>query len=113
MGVGKSQDKVRVVRDRSSTSAVAPKGGKCRVLVLELATSAVVTSDCWLLNVGVEFEINGKQNKRPIIILVNNKLDAQFFVYIYFYSLHVSGSHVTIIRRIIVINVTPGLCHSV
>jgi len=28
--------------------------------------------------------------------------DAQFFVYVYFYSLHVSGIHVPIIRRIIV-----------
>ena len=34
--------------------------------------------------------------------LVNKQLDAQFFVYVYFYSLHVSGSHVPIIRRIIV-----------
>jgi len=34
-------------------------------------------------------------------IFVNNQLDAQFlFVYIYFYSLYVSGSHVPIIRRI-------------
>ena len=37
----------------------------------------------------------------PGMILVNNKLDAQFFMYIYFYSVHVSGSHVPIIRRII------------
>jgi len=36
------------------------------------------------------------------MILANNKIDAQFFVYVYFYSLHVSGSHVPIIRRIIV-----------
>jgi len=28
-------------------------------------------------------------------------LDAQFFMYVYFYSLHDSGSHVPIIRRII------------
>jgi len=35
------------------------------------------------------------------IIFVNNHLDAQFFfMYVYFYSLHVSGSHVPIIRRI-------------
>jgi len=34
------------------------------------------------------------------IIFVNNQLDAQFFFYVYFYSLHVSGSHVPIIRRI-------------
>jgi len=36
------------------------------------------------------------------MILVNNQLDAQFFMYVYFYSLHVSGSHVPIVRIIIV-----------
>jgi len=36
------------------------------------------------------------------MILVNNQLDQQFFMCVYFYSLHVSGSHVPIIRRIIV-----------
>ena len=36
------------------------------------------------------------------MILVNNELDAQFFMYVYFYPLHVSGSHVPIIRSIIV-----------
>ena len=36
------------------------------------------------------------------MILVNNQIDAQFFMYVYFYSLHVSGSHVPIVRRIIV-----------
>jgi len=35
--------------------------------------------------------------------LVNNQLGAQFYMYVYFYSLHVSGSHVPIIRRIIVL----------
>jgi len=35
-------------------------------------------------------------------IHVNNHLDAQFSMYVYFYSLHVSGSHVPIIRRIVV-----------
>jgi len=34
----------------------------------------------------------------PGMILVNNQLDAQFFVYVYLYSLYVSGSHVPIIR---------------
>ena len=38
----------------------------------------------------------------PGMILVNNQLDAQFFMYVYFYSLHVSGSHEPIIKRIIV-----------
>jgi len=37
----------------------------------------------------------------PCMILVNNQLDAQFFMYIYFYFKHVSGSLVPIIRRII------------
>jgi len=36
-----------------------------------------------------------------------------FFLYVYFYSLHVSGSRVPIIRRINCINATPGVCHSV
>ena len=38
----------------------------------------------------------------PGVIIVNNQLDEQFFMHIYFYSLHVSGSHVPITRRIIV-----------
>jgi hypothetical protein len=43
-------------------------------------------------------------------IFVNNQLDAQFFfMYVYFYSLHVSGSHVTIIRSINCINKTSGI----
>jgi len=47
------------------------------------------------------------------IILVNNELDAQFFfMYVYFYFLHVSGSHVPIIRRINCISTTSGICHS-
>jgi len=36
------------------------------------------------------------------MILVNIELDTQFFMYVYFYFLHVSGSHVPMIRRIIV-----------
>jgi hypothetical protein len=36
------------------------------------------------------------------MVLVNNQLDAQFFMYIYLYSVHVSGNHVPIIGRIIV-----------
>jgi len=48
------------------------------------------------------------------IIFVNNQLDAQFFfMYVYFYSLHVSGSHVPIVRRINCITTTSGICHSV
>jgi hypothetical protein len=45
---------------------------------------------------------------------LNNQLDAQFFfMYVDFYSLNVSGSHVPIIRRINCINTTSGICHSV
>ena len=52
------------------------------------------------------------QNRQ--LIFVNNQLDAQFFfMYVYFYSLHVSGGHVTIIRRINCISTTSGICHSV
>jgi hypothetical protein len=48
------------------------------------------------------------------IIFVNNQLDTEFFfIYVYFYSLHVSGSHVPIVRRINCINTTSGICHSV
>jgi hypothetical protein len=48
------------------------------------------------------------------IIFVNSEFDAQFFfMYVYFYSLHVSGTHVPIIRRINCINTTSGICHSV
>ena len=36
------------------------------------------------------------------MILVNNQLGAQFFIYVYLYSLRVSGSHVPIISRNIV-----------
>jgi hypothetical protein len=47
------------------------------------------------------------------LIFVNNQPDAQFFfMYIYFYSQQVSGSHVPIIRRINCINAS-GMCHSV
>jgi len=34
-------------------------------------------------------------------------------MYVYFYSLHVSGNHVPIIRRINCINEIPYICHSV
>jgi len=45
-------------------------------------------------------------------ILVNSQLDAQlFFMYVYFTSLHVSSTHVLIIRRISCINTTSGVCH--
>jgi len=36
-----------------------------------------------------------------------------FFMCVYFYSLHVSGSRVLIIRRINCISTTSGICHSV
>jgi hypothetical protein len=48
------------------------------------------------------------------IIFVNNQLDAQFFImYVYFYSLYVSGIHVSIIRRFNCINTTSGICRSI
>jgi hypothetical protein len=50
----KSQEKVKLVGDKSSMLAVAPKGGERRVLVFGTKTTAVAASDCWLLNVGVK-----------------------------------------------------------
>jgi len=51
------------------------------------------------------------------LFLVSNEIDTySFFMYVYFYSLHVSGSHVPIIRRINCINMTSDIvayirCH--
>ena len=44
------------------------------------------------------------------VIFVNNQLHAPFFfMYVYFYSLRVSGSHVPIVRRFNCINTTSGI----
>jgi len=37
----------------------------------------------------------------------------KLFMYVYFYSLHVSGNHVPIIRKTNCINAIPGICHYV
>jgi len=42
------------------------------------------------------------RSKLVILIIVNNQLDAQLFMYVYFHSLHVSGNHWPIITRITV-----------
>ena len=48
-----------------------------------------------------------------VLIFVNNQLEAKFFVmYVYPYSPHVSGTYVSIVRRINSINATSGICHS-
>ena len=49
----KSQEKVKLVGDRSSTLVVAPKGGECRVQGVG-KTTIVANSDCWVLKVGVK-----------------------------------------------------------
>jgi len=41
------------------------------------------------------------------------KLTHKFFMYVYSYSVHVSGNHVPIIRRINCISAIPGICHCV
>jgi len=51
-----------------------------------------------ILSRSVTFRMRNVSKK----ILVYNQIDAQFFMYVYFYSVHVSGSHVPIIRRIVV-----------
>jgi hypothetical protein len=57
---------------------------------------------------------NHRETQNIGSFFVNNQLDTHFFsMYVYFYSLHVSGSHVPTIRRINCINTTSGICHSV
>jgi len=61
-----------------------------------------------LMESGIPFKTKNKLIKYVLLpvhlgmILVNNQLDEHFFMYVYFCSLHVLGSHVPIIRRIIV-----------
>jgi len=50
----------------------------------------------------VNIKYNTETISTSIVALVNNQHEAQFFMYVYLYSLHISGSHVPIIRRIIV-----------
>ena len=45
---------------------------------------------------------NQSQYQIPETFFVNSQIDAQLFMYVYVHSLHVSGSHVPIIKRIIV-----------
>jgi hypothetical protein len=53
------------------------------------------------------------EDTRNFMFFVNNQPEAQFvFMYVYNYSLHVSDSHVPIIRRINCVN-TSCICHSV
>jgi len=44
---------------------------------------------------------------------ITNLTHNSFFMYVYFYSLRVSGSHVPIIRRVNCINTASGICRSV
>jgi len=67
---------------------------------------------CPYICIGGKAKIRNPEN--TMLIFVHDQFDAQFFfMYVYFYSLHVSGSHVPIIRRINCINTTSGICHSV
>jgi hypothetical protein len=53
-------------------------------------------------------------NTNIYLVPVNDQLNPQFlFLCVYFNSLHVSSILVLIIRRIICINTTSGMCHSV
>jgi len=73
-----------------------------------------ITRKCWVPNrmrnkFYAQYRHEAKQplsQKHTVAIhvknLANNQFDAQFFKRVYLYSLHVSGSHVPIIRRIIV-----------
>jgi len=66
----------------------------------------------WIIHEGTNFILLTFKAYR--LKFVNNQPDAQFFfMYVHFYSLHVSGSQVPIIRKINCINTTSGICHSV
>jgi len=67
----------------------------------------LISSSClYVIKLYEKMAVNSAQKckrcLRKSLILVNNQLDAKCFTSIYFYSLHVSGSHVRIIRRITV-----------
>jgi len=66
------------------------------------------------MNVEYKFrKIVKKSKKYRQVVLVNDQLDAQFFfVYTYSNSLHVSSTHVLIIRRTNCINTTSGICNT-
>jgi hypothetical protein len=69
------------------------------------------------LNMGFGLGANNVRAKRceaeDYCKYTNDQLDAQFFfLYVYFYSLHVSSNLVLIIRRINCINRTYSMCHS-
>ena len=80
---------------------------KCAVIFLnnELdAKCAVIFVDNQLYAKCAVIFVNNELDAKCAVIFVNNQLDAQFFMYtyVYFYSLHVSDSYVSIIRRITV-----------
>jgi hypothetical protein len=76
--------------------------------------SSVTIDHFFSIHFSLHFCVSGKLRCIYIALLINNQLDAQFFfMYVYFYSLHVMGCHVPIIRRINCINITSGICHSV
>ena len=52
-------------------------------------------------------------NVHRSVLFVNKPTSAQIFMCVYFYSLHVSGNYVSIIRRINCISAIPGTCHCV
>jgi len=59
-----------------------------------------VTAQNWYRSIKVKDKPNHKIHLfflltvNPGMILVHNEIDVQFFMYVYFYSVHVSGSHV-------------------
>jgi hypothetical protein len=100
------QTQLLFVRFMSAVSAVSA--------VKILASDTVLLSVGGILATELDLEFYVLLMVHLGIIFVNNQLDAQFFfMYVYFYYLHVSGSHVPIIKRINCINATSGIYHSV
>jgi len=73
--------------------------GACQIFRFLFCVSSLRDTQFLFLRI---FIISCLLTVHPGMILVNNQIDAPFFIYVYFCSLHISGSHVLIIRRIIV-----------
>ena len=79
-----------------STGRLYPPPSKYPWYSFLLEAESTPGSSCGRNDTDIKFEFIIK------MVLVNNQIEAKFFTYVYFYSLHVSGIHVPIIRRIIV-----------
>ena len=60
-----------------------------------------------------KFNVHGFVHRNNILVYNSNKMHKSLSLFYLTTALHVSGSHVPIIRRINCINTTSVICHSV